>query len=364
MLSKVNLFSTSVLLAFLVAGCSHVPTQELSQYRNAFTQVQTASEDILVDFAEIKEKAEKRKTAADALKSGPPEFFSTNLENGSDKQPDAVEVRRTALRTIDKFNNILTTLAEGKSIETAQCAAGGFVEAAEKFITVAAGNAVPGLTPIAEGVKTLIGEFEKARLREEFEKALRTGAPTIDNMLKALIDERGDHITLRAVEANLIQIDIVNDLTTGAGSVLLLFQQFSAPASDDPVQNIEKALNESLKPAEKAFSFKLPIKLTYQAKPSIQALGKEQVIVAEQAIRQIRERTAAYKSNIEQFEKLKSALNNYGAMLQKTRDALTILVEALDKPQKFEVKSEEFFEIAFKVKREVEAFRAARKDIR
>jgi hypothetical protein len=354
------LLSTFFIVSLLVSGCSTIPTQELSQYRNAFAQVQTASEDILIDFAEVKEKAEKSKAAAEPAMS---QYFSTSLDDGREKQPDDIEVRRTALRTINTFNNVLMTLAEGKSVETVRGAAGGFVAAAGNFITKAAGSAVPGLEAITEGIKTLAGEFEKARLREEFEKAVRTGAPVIDKMLAELIAERVEHISLRAAEANLIQVDIVSDLGTGANSVIELFKQFSAPANDDPIRNFEKALNESLKPAEKVLKFKLPIKLTYQVSGSVPAFGKEQVIIAEQAIARVRERVAAYKANIEQFEKLKSALNSYGVILDKTRTTLKSLVDTLDRPQNLEITSEEFFEIAFKVKREVEAFRAARKAI-
>lgn len=158
------------------------------------------------------------------------------------------------------------------------------------------------------------------------------------------------------------QVDIVSDITSGANSVILLFEQFRAPAHNDPKQDIEKALNETLKPVEELFAFQLPIKLSYQTRKStLPVFGEEHVIIAEQAVARIRERVATFKSNVEQFESLKSALYSYGAMLQKTRTTLMILVDALDKPQKFEAMSEEFFEVAFTVKREVEAFRAARK---
>ena len=36
------------LLAVLAVGCSQIPEHELSQYRNAFGEVQQASEEILV----------------------------------------------------------------------------------------------------------------------------------------------------------------------------------------------------------------------------------------------------------------------------------------------------------------------------
>jgi hypothetical protein len=48
-------------------------------------------------------------------------------------------------------------------------------------------------------------------------------------------------------------------------------------------------------------------------------------------------------------------------LLQKTRTALKNLVNALDRPQDPAITTEEFFGIAFKVKQDVEALRAARK---
>jgi hypothetical protein len=48
-------------------------------------------------------------------------------------------------------------------------------------------------------------------------------------------------------------------------------------------------------------------------------------------------------------------------MLERTRGTLKLLVDALDKPQRFEDASDELFQVAFGVKRDVEAYRAARK---
>src|SRR5262245_27074429 len=127
-------------VALAGAGCAQIPTQELSQYRSAFGQVQQASEEILVDFADATEKAEKvraEKLEAEKPQTGPAVLFSTQLEGTAGRQPSAVEVRRTALRTIDKFNNVVTTLAEGKSVDAVKTTADGFVQAANKFVAAA-----------------------------------------------------------------------------------------------------------------------------------------------------------------------------------------------------------------------------------
>jgi hypothetical protein len=355
-------FARVVVALFAVAavGCAQIPSHELSQYRNAFGQVQQASEDILVDFADAKDKAEKREAENRAtLVTGPATLFSTQLEGGGARQPGAIEVRRTALRTIDKFNNVLTTLAEGKSVDAVKTTADGFVQAAGKFVATAAGTAVPGISTISGLLQTLAGEFEKARLREEFERAVRRGGPIIDRMLAALIAEREDHITLRKVEADGQHLDIVDEITTTVGSVQELVRAFGAPSADDPRDDLQVELNKALRPAAKGLEFGLPVELAYSTgKPPF---GVAQATTARQAIARIAELGTIFQANLAQYESLRSALNNYGAMLERTRVALRLLVDALDKPQKFEEVSEELFQIAFSVKRDVEAFRAARK---
>lgn len=346
-----------VVAAALAAGCAQIPSHELAQYRNAFAEVQRTSEVILVDFADAKEKAEKSK----APPAGPATPFPTQLEAGGARQPNAIEVRRTTLRTIDKFNNVLVTLAEGKSVEAVKTSADGFVQAANRFVAAAAGATVPGISAVTGLVQTLAGEFEKARLREEFEKAVRQGAPIIDRMLVELIAERENHLELRASEARLRHTAIVNEIAVAVNSTRDLVRAFTAPPTDDPRNRLQGDLNEALQPAAKAkaLNFGLPVELAYSTgKPPF---GVAQRTTAEQAIARINELGASLQANLEQYESLRSALNNYGAMLERTRVALRILVDALDKPQKFEEVSEELFQIAFSVKRDVEAFRAARK---
>ena len=83
------------LFILFTSGCTQVPTRELSQYRDAFEQVQKTSEDILIDFAQAKERAELRRAVSDTEPAPQPKTFSPDLGGGDFKQPDAIEVRRT-----------------------------------------------------------------------------------------------------------------------------------------------------------------------------------------------------------------------------------------------------------------------------
>lgn len=380
-------------LVLLVAGCKQIPRQELSQYRAAFAEVEKTSIDILIDFAEALEWTNAQiESGDDQAPAGSPALgahvFSDELNSFDHAQLEHVEVRRLALRTIDRFNNVLVTLAEGKSIESVQNTAGGFIQAASKFIETAGGNAVPGLSAVTGLVKTIVGQMEQARLRKEFEEAVRDGAPIINRMLAELIAERSEHLDMRGDQATLRQVDLAAEITDGARRVIALFDDRDAPedaaaerdsaaaaaaaapadaelaaaadaaeaaaANADPRPDLEESLNGALEPAK----LLPPIELPYQAgKPNF---GEQDRILAEQVIGQIEASVAAYQANIAQYESLRAALNNYGTMLNKAQTALEILVEALDRPQKFEAISDQLFEIAFSVKRDIEAFKAAR----
>lgn len=380
-------------LVLLVAGCKQIPRQELSQYRAAFAEVEKTSIDILIDFAEALEWTNAQiESGDDPAPTGSPALgahvFSDELNSFDHAQLEHVEVRRLALRTIDKFNNVLVTLAEGKSIESVQNTAGGFIQAASKFIETAGGNAVPGLSAVTGFVKTIVGQMEQARLRKEFEKAVRDGAPIINRMLAELIAERTEHLDMRGDQATLRQVDLATEITDGARRVIALFDDRDAPedaaaerdsaaaaaaaapadaelaaaadaaeaaaANADPRPDLEESLNGTLEPAK----LLPPIELAYRAgKPNF---GEQDRILAEQVVGQIEASVAAYQANIAQYESLRAALNNYGTMLNKAQTALEILVEALDRPQKFEAISDQLFEIAFSVKRDIEAFKAAR----
>jgi hypothetical protein len=348
-------------LLTIVSGCAQIPTHELSQYRTAFAEVQTASETILIDFDSALTASKMKKVAASGTTQ--PALFSRQLTSASSAELDAVEVRRTALRTIDKFNNVLTTLAEGKSVEAVRTTASGFVQAAQNFVVAAGGNAVPGLSAITGGVQDIIAEIEKARLRKEFEKAVRAGAPTINKILDALYDERSEHLDLRRDEANLRHVDIMLDITTAAAAVRSLVHQHGPPAPPavDPIKGIETALNEALKPAQTGLTSQFPVTLSYTAGQS--PLTDNDQLLAQQMIAQIKARAGDFQSNVQQYEALRKTLEDYGALLRKARDALSALVGALDKPQNFEQVSDQFFALSFTVKKDIEAYRAARKTV-
>lgn len=342
----------------LSAACTSVPTQELSQYRQAFAATQTASEAVLMDFADAVQSAQVRQRAAVPT----PEAtggISAQLENGASKPPDAIEVRRRAMRTIDQFNSVVTTLAEGKSVSEVQGTATGFINAAQSFVVAAGGNAVPGLSSLTGVVNTLLGQIEQARARAEFEQAVRSGAPIITGILNALVQERQQHMELRVDEANMREVDILDEITMRAAGLRSLIGDHSAPAHNDPRAMLQKTLNEALKPAQGRLAFQLPLQLSYQTgKP---ALTPEQAMLAQELMAGVKEWSDAFVANRAAIENLRAALNNYGLLLNQTQTALNTVVTNLGRPQSLQQISENLLGVAFELKSNLEAYGAARK---
>src|ERR1044072_5526405 len=65
----------------LSAACTSIPTQELSQYRQAFAATQTASEAVLMDFADAVHSAQARERAT-VPTAEPAGGINAKLENG------------------------------------------------------------------------------------------------------------------------------------------------------------------------------------------------------------------------------------------------------------------------------------------
>ena len=341
----------------LSAACTSIPTQELSQYRQAFAATQTASEAGLMDFADAVQAEQVRQRAIEPA-ARPAGEISAELENGGSKPPDAIEVRRRAVRTIDHFNSVITTLAEGKSVKEVQGTATGFINAAQSFVVAAGGNAVPGLGSLTGVVNTLLAQIEQARARAEFEQAVRSGAPIITAMLNALIEEREQHMDLRVDQAKQREVIITDELTMRAAALRSLIGDHTAPARDDPRAAIQKVLNEALTPAQVRLSFQLPLQLSYQnGKPPLTA---EQVILAQELLAGVKQWSDAFVANRVAIENLRAALNNYGLLLNQTQSALNTVVTNLGRPQSLQQISENLLGVAFELKSNLEAYGAAR----
>ncbi|WP_119420663.1 hypothetical protein [Desertibaculum subflavum] len=345
------------LALLLVAGltaCAQIPQQELTQYRSAFAEAHRVSDEILIDFA-LAIQAQTDQQSAQAAPR-PSAAFSGQLTDAVLAKPDAIATRRLAFRTIAQFNDVLVTLAEGKSEETMRAAAGGFVTTASQFVTAISGAAVPGLSSVVGLVQTLAGAMERARLREEFARASRQGAPTIDKMLVALSADRQDHWALRIEAANARLLGAVDRATATTRTIRALAASHAKPAGADPLSGLQQALADALTPAAQHLNFDLPVALAYGPGTPF---GPDQEALVKQLVQEAARQASAIAAIRVEVGALEKSLVNYGKLLEATRIALKEMVEAIDKPRDLTAISEDLFGLAFAVKRDIDGFRAA-----
>lgn len=353
---------TIVILAMLLAvGCAQIPTQQFVQYKKAFNELNKVQEDILLDFDQALKKRKK-----DDENIGPSSPYPDTLpelsSDSSATKPDIIEVRRLAMLTINRYNDVLTKLVEGKSIEDVKTTTEGLVKTIGKFVEIAEGAGVPGIGSAINAAKILAGKFEELRLRKEFKKAVREGVPAVYAILDFVKEDLSDHYTARFTIAQSERLLIVGEITNNVSNLIVLFSNHSIPPDTANIQDIkviEKDINSHLKPVSGELNQdEYPYRLEYGTGdiPEYSILIDFQVT---QIVSRIESLAKKYSQNVTQVNSIGSVLIQDAELIEKTKIALNTLVNALDKPLDIGVIAEEILDTAFNVKREFEAFRAA-----
>jgi len=366
MLVRTMRFTLVISTILLLAGCFHIPKREFSQYKQTFAQVHATAGDILLDFDQALKKAKERQAAQeqgqDAPAVRPPypaDLEAFEAKRGGEKLDD-IEVRRRALQVITQYNDLLTQLAEGKSAQEVKSSASGLVNAVGKFVTIAGGSGVPGLSAIATIVSTLAELVEKARTRAEFSRAVREGRPVIEKIIDALIEDRGDHYGLRFGLAQEERLLILDEITIRIRLIRGFVASLGPSRQDGPnVSDAEKDLNSILKPVRGEI-VEYPIRLKLAPASARTAPFTEGADERTQAsILEIKEQVEKYENNVKQMQALGRALVEYGKLLERTKTALATLEKMLDKPQDISIVAEELARAVFSVKRNLETLRSA-----
>ncbi|MEE8076163.1 MAG: hypothetical protein V3T60_11130 [Candidatus Binatia bacterium] len=361
----IHVWSLATVLVWITA-CTQIPTKELTQYKEAFSQAQAASESVLIDLDQAKKAAvrkrmqEERKRAAS--QSEPRLPFPTNYaafkEQVAETPFDEIEQRRKALEVIAAYNDVLTQLAEGKSVEFFGESTGALVTTLGQFASAAAGSAVPGLSALSGLATTAAKEIEKARLRKEFEKAIANGAPLVQGILQVFINTLEAHYALRETEARDRGLTIVRNVSRQVRTLRTLTESHApAPPKFMSAAKVEKKVNNVLLDMSGGLT---DYPYTFAPGPATndpyKTLVKTQV---DSAIRNLERLAGEYRQNNNQMAALGAALVKYEALLVQTRVALMGLVEAMEAPPNLPVLAADIKALAFDVNRNIEEFRLA-----
>lgn len=174
-----------LLFVALFAACTTIPSKEFASYRDAFANARTAGEQVLLDHGvAVKEhqrnlEEKQAQTPASSKDERPVEFDPEKVLDNDDSD-DAIIIRMQAWDVIARYNDVLTGLAEGKSVAQVTAAVDGLFESLSSFPIEAVGSALGPVGPFIGALKVLLAKAEQERARREFINAVEIGAPLIE----------------------------------------------------------------------------------------------------------------------------------------------------------------------------------------
>ncbi len=352
----------------MMAGCTSIPVAELNQYKQAFGEVQTVSEVILLDYDQLlrQSRREVKQAQASETTEGPKYAFPDSLATFSEKSGTQfahdILVRKQALIVINRYNQALTQLASNESVQEIQSSTEGFGNAVNRLAESLAVSSIPGVDGIIDLAQTITGQIEKARLRKEFETAVIAGSPLVEDILSLFMEDAADHYRLTAILYNKRNTLTVADIVEQVGQMVQLFSSHGPP--EDQFINLEDRaleLNESLVPLEAVLSnYEYPY-VFVSAEPNDEPPEYTGAIDTDidMRLRIIKELVPQYQRDVETVNARGAALEHYRSLLNAVKVSIRTLQKALDSPQNLEYAVDEMLMLSFEVKRDIETIRSA-----
>ena len=356
--------ATLASFAFLVsAGCASIPQTEFNTYRDAFDQARTAGQEVLLDVSVAEAECIQRALCAEknASQDGKPSTATPkvalpyqrtyqSISIAASGENIAISERIRAFEVISRYNQILTDLAEGKSVAQVSKSANVLVEALTSIV---------GLTPALGNLfSNLAVAFEKARSREEFVRAIRAGEKPISNIFAFLAADIPSYYEIRRIlvekDRNLVLTRLSTRVQVAEATVLGLSLPTNSEWKDDWKAH-QSAINDELKKmgglpsgGRSYAEFKFSGKGEWNNLTSQQMAG-----VTNEVAKDVRD----YLAIVEKINTYFALLQKYERLLDATKQAMIKLRLAVDSPQDFGTQFEDMFQMALLVRRDFIKYR-------
>jgi hypothetical protein len=195
--------------ALLLAGCATTPApvEQIKYFSQAFVAVNTVGQPLLDDLA-LSERALGRRNAVARAKKSPDDQPCSSNEApwalSADPQlgyidgyclqhagyfanigdPPATAQLRGGLRVIERYAEVLTTLAEGRNVEQALGQVDALGQDVGALLALTGGDIA--INAALTALKPLLANVAKQSNAEEARRLILDGAPTVDRLIAAL----------------------------------------------------------------------------------------------------------------------------------------------------------------------------------
>lgn len=346
-----KIFQLAFVLPFLtVIACTSVPIREFTSYRQAFTDARAAGEQVLFDYsAAVREyELEKKQLAGDSAESSTTSGNQNDRSTNMDSSPAAanpaeladVAVRIRAWDVVQRYNDVLLNLAEGKSAAQVSAAVDGLMQSLATFPLEDIATAVSRVSPYVGVLKELLALGEYERSRRKFVAAVKEGAPligvpirqnpaseddtTFQSFLKLLRDDAKNFYNIRKGLNDLAYDRIVDQAADLRRQYRILISDYKSSVD---LENLTTAVNEQLKAVSLS-----AIELTQEEKEK--ATAAYTPIVYSQLVQlkeQIGAKVDAARKKTVELSNYKTMANAYVKLIDQVSTSLLDLLTAVEK---------------------------------
>lgn len=348
------------LVVVFVYGCPIVPQEEFNAYSDAFTEAKGVTEKLLLEYDEVKRiEAEARSKPTNIDLTHPyPSNVTLSVGSNTPALADPVASRRKALELVSSFNGVLLSLAEGKKLEEVRSVADSFLENLTGVAKLFNDQfSIPYAGQIGALISTVITKLQEAQNRYQFAVALKESEPIIQGILFLFSKDAEEIYLIRARQADRQWSEAQDKVATLVRQMQDVAKEHAAPAGNygKKLAAVEKDVRSLLD--------RVGLKENKETLPTTgQAVFNELTLSQlDQTLLQAKSEADRYEIVIKQQVAFHKLIVSYGDLLEKTRTSLKAVRLALDAPPDIRQQSKELLSFAFRVKRDWEAFDAARR---
>jgi hypothetical protein len=369
----------SVVLSML--ACTSVPMREFTSYKQAFADARSAGEQVLFDYgAAVREyQQEKERLAEDLSENSAPAAvendrtatFGPAAGSADVPQLDDLTVRIGAWDVVQRYNDVLLSLAEGKSTAQISAAVDGLMQSLAAFPLEDVATAVSSISPYMGALREVLTLSEYERSRRKFVAAVKKGAPLIgvpirepagsegkdsfQSFLKLLRDDAKNFYNIRKGLNDLAYDRIVDEAADLRRRFRILILEFKP---DDELDKLTTDVNILLK------SVSLP-PVAFTTEEKDQASQIYTPVVYTQLVQlkdQIGAKVNAARKKTGELKAYKSMAVAYVKLINHVSDSLQALLTAVERDLKTIPPIRELLPVYIELRQAIHIYRDSRGD--
>lgn len=355
-------------------SCTTIPTKEFTTYKEAFEDTRAAGQEVLFNYAAYEKEYEKAKEEIDKAAA---ELQPDNANHNEIKRPniafdpvkaadstvkvDDIEIRLKAWLVVARFNDLLTGLAEGKSVNELTAGVDGLATSLSNFPLGQVADAVGEFMPYVGLLKTIIATAEMERQRQLFVNAVKEGGPKIEKVfIKFLRDDSKNYYRIGFLFNDLKYKRIRNNVTE------LVFQYENLVSKYKPDTDLTNLTDQVNKLLAKIGLEKISLEDIEQKKTDSQkkaAKTPDDLVISQftQIKDQIKEKVAEAEQKSLELIAYRDMMVAYVMLINQMSDTLKALTLAVQENQTTIPSSKDLVPVLIELKKAIKIYQDSRR---